>query len=204
MAHRIVQKNKENQRRRTQLVSYHRQPVVQRNHPRKITKKFLKKAKALVRKILKNSPSLKQAAKNARKHAIAILQNPNATIKQKKQAILVFKKVKKIVQKMQNHLTNNALRVIPSRISPNDVGHTSHKILSSIKVLATHHKLSDLKDISQQISKNILRNSMNGEVAKRVVATMIKRVVNKRNVSYSVKAVLNKIAADVIKKVRRN
>jgi len=78
--------------------------------------------------------------------------------------------------------------------------------LKSIKVMTKHHKIEDLKKITQSISANILKRADSAYTSKQIVAAMIKKVVNNPKVSTATKQILNNIATNVIKnsKVKKN
>lgn len=169
-----------------------------------INEKSKQKVNDFVGRILRRSKNLRQAVRMARNISTRILNNPRATIKDKKEALHLIRKMKKVVRRyMKKTSGKKALKNIPKRITINKVNSTAEKILGSIKNLAKNHSLIELNNISKKISNTIIKNAGNAKVAKKVVANMIRMVISKRNISVPAKKLLNIIAKEVIKRTLR-
>lgn len=184
-------------------VIHHAQHQFRPNHHK--NKKSVKKIVGkIANKILKKATNLKHAARLAKTLALKTLRNPSATLKQKKAAILVFRKVKKMIKNHKKNSLKKAIRFIPGHISEVDIKKVSSKILKSIKQLTKHHSIDDLKKVTQKISNIIMKKSDSAYTSKQVIASMIKKVVNNPHVATATKQMLNNIAAIVIQKSKVN
>merc|ERR1712151_1353163 len=161
-----------------------------------------RKAKTMAKNIIRKSKNLNHARKIAKLHALKTLRNPRATLKQKKEALTVFKKIKAIIKTHKKVAAKKAMKSIPKAISEYDIKKVSGNVLKQIKNMTQHHKVEDLGKFTKNISDKILNRSDSAFTSKKVVAAMIKKVVNNKQVSTATKQVLNNIASNIINKTK--
>jgi len=178
------------------------QHIQRQHHQNSHASESKRRVKTIAKNIIRNAKNLNHAKKLAKLHALKTLRNPSASLKQKKEALKVFKKIKAIIITLKKVATEKAIKSIPKTISEYDIKKVSGNVLKQIKNMTQHHKIEELDKFTKNISDKILNRSDSTFTSKKVIATMIKKVVNNKQVSTATKQVLNNIASNIIHKTK--